>query len=381
MFRAKTVFVVGAGASAELNFPVGAALLEQIAKKVYITYEYGSPKTGDSVVREALRASLNAHEDVEEFNSHLHSAWQLVDTAKQAFSIDNVLHALEDEKATFVGKLGIVRCILEAEKSSPLSGWRDDFAQDATLDKLANTWLDALGKLLVLDVTRSRFADSFQNVSFINFNYDRSIEQFLPFFIARYFGVQPHEVREAMEDLTMIRPYGRAGCLPWQAKENSVQFGNGAKHALLSSYQQIKTFTEQVEEKTLINSIKAEVESADRIVFVGFGFHRQNLELLRAKVQPHCEILGSCFGMSQTDSEAIESELDALFSVPDNVSIHHKSVRLFNLRCGQSTKVEPKTFFGEVGRTLLSTPAEDPRMEVPSFDAFRAPTSLPRFSP
>lgn len=39
MFESKTLFVVGAGASAEIDLPVGSALLETIAKKLKIEFK------------------------------------------------------------------------------------------------------------------------------------------------------------------------------------------------------------------------------------------------------------------------------------------------------------------------------------------------------
>lgn len=64
MFRAKTILVIGAGASAEFGFPLGGALLKDIAKRVDISYDFGQLKRGDHVVAEALRSALNAKADV-----------------------------------------------------------------------------------------------------------------------------------------------------------------------------------------------------------------------------------------------------------------------------------------------------------------------------
>ena len=43
MFKTRTLFVVGAGASAEVNFPVGNQLAQTIGKKLNILYDdFGS---------------------------------------------------------------------------------------------------------------------------------------------------------------------------------------------------------------------------------------------------------------------------------------------------------------------------------------------------
>jgi hypothetical protein len=58
MFKSKTVFIVGAGASQEAGLPTGAQLKDAIAKKLNITYKVGidptSPDTGDGAIAWAL---------------------------------------------------------------------------------------------------------------------------------------------------------------------------------------------------------------------------------------------------------------------------------------------------------------------------------------
>ena len=107
MFRAKTVFVVGAGASAEFAFPLGGALLKDISKRIDISYQAGQLQRGDHVIVQALRDALGARTGVASYNEHLHSAWQLVASSKQGLSIDNVLDALEDEKLRRLANLAL----------------------------------------------------------------------------------------------------------------------------------------------------------------------------------------------------------------------------------------------------------------------------------
>lgn len=170
MFRAKTVFVIGAGASAELGLPLGGALLEDIAKRLDISYEFGRLERGDYVVADALRKALN---NDALYNEHLHSAWQLVKSSKQGLSIDNVLDALEDEKASKVGKYGIVRSILQAEEKLALRAWADHMPEQTKVEEYKGTWLDTFTKLLTENIRRSEIENIFNNLTVINFNYDR----------------------------------------------------------------------------------------------------------------------------------------------------------------------------------------------------------------
>jgi hypothetical protein len=50
MFRAKTVLVDGAGASAEVGLPVGDKLLKQIVNLTDLRYDRNQLKTGDHLL-------------------------------------------------------------------------------------------------------------------------------------------------------------------------------------------------------------------------------------------------------------------------------------------------------------------------------------------
>jgi hypothetical protein len=77
MFRAKTVLVVGAGASTEVGLPMGHDLLKRLVKLTHITFEYHRQKTGDPEIVEALRIILNEGQEVEIINQYIKAGWQL----------------------------------------------------------------------------------------------------------------------------------------------------------------------------------------------------------------------------------------------------------------------------------------------------------------
>ncbi len=368
MFRARTVLVVGAGASAEFGLPLGGALLKDIAQRINISYQFDRMTRGDHVLAQALRDALNAQNDVTSYNEHLHSAWQIVASSQQGLSIDNVLHALEDEKAALVGKFGIVSCILAAEEASPLSKWVDHFPDKINPSSFSNTWLGQLTKLLTEGRTKSDIESIFDNLSIINFNYDRVIEHYLPFAISNYYGLQPSAIREIMPKLKILRPYGKAGDLPWENAENLVPFGNFASKYVKIAASQILTFTEQVKDVDLVSNVRTLLENADRVVFLGFGFHRQNLDLLRSHAQKHVEIHGTSFNISNSDTQMIKQELRSIFGLEGySVFREHEYARLYGLECNN--------FISEIWRTLSGTPGDDPTFEMPTMPSL----AMPRF--
>jgi hypothetical protein len=316
VFRARTLLVLGAGASAEVGLPVGAKLLTEIVKLTDIAYDVGRMVRGDHHLAEALKVILNEGQAVEKYNQHLHAAWQLAASAKQALSIDNVIDALEDERVERVGKLGIVRAVHEAERASNFFKDRDNFPDSLDVGKFKGTWYDSLTKLLCEGVKKSEVESIFDNLEIINFNYDRCLEQYLPFSLGNYYGINQNEFRGLMPKLTMLRPYGIAGKLPWQAGDlPAVQFGGGHTTQTAQAASQIRTFTERIEEGEELARIRDAAASAERIVFLGFAFHRQNVDLISAKALGNVEIVATAHEVSKSDQGVIEDELLTAFEI------------------------------------------------------------------
>jgi len=251
--------------------------------------------------------------DRAKLQSYIEAAWQIGESAKQAISIDNVLDALEDPRIELVGKLGIARAIIKAEADSPsfkpLSPVRP-----LDLSRFDETWYSSFTKLLTENVRKSAVDGLFSNLEIINFNYDRCIEHYLPFSLANYYGVEPDDIRKIMETLVVHRPYGATGRLPWQKGNGPpVKFGTVDTRQLIEVAKQLQTFTERVQEGTEISAMKSSVAKADRIIFLGFAFHRQNVELIAEKTQGHTEIIATALNISSNDRTVIKAELESEF--------------------------------------------------------------------
>lgn len=312
MFRAKTLLVIGAGASFEVGLPVGHNLLASIAEMTHFQFEWNRLITGDHQILDALKIILDEGRDVTKLNDHLRASRQLGRSALQALSIDNVIDTLEDPKIELLGKLGISRAILQAEATSPQ--FRLDDVRKIDIKRFSDTWYSSLTKLLCEQVKRSQIESIFDNLEIINFNYDRCVEHYLQFSIAEYYGVSPEVVQRAMDKLIIHRPYGMVGRLPWRPGEGpGVDFGSGGAAQLARVATEIRTFTEQVEEGEQLDAIRAAVAGAERIVFLGFAFHRQNVDLIRADILDNAEILGTVHGISSADQSVIRSELASAF--------------------------------------------------------------------
>jgi hypothetical protein len=341
MFKSKTVFVVGAGASAEVNMPVGSVLTTQIADLVRINEQQGSHTTFVNStfardVREHLRQTEPGGRGLSRYEE---ASANIARNMPLAQSIDNYLHTHQEDPAiTSVGKLAIARCVLEAERKSLL--YTDISRGDlyVPFDKLKCSWFDRLGKILFSEVVHKEVSDVFKNISFICFNYDRCIETFLEHALWSYFSIRREEAQELVRNLRVIHPYGQVGFLPLHRKSTFVPFGAVDRILISDISQHIKTFTERLDEQTILLSMKGEIEAASTIVFLGFAYHRLNMGLLKAVIESDNmkTIFGTTKGFSNFDQNGIVDDL-------------HRMVRSCNPYLWDCTCVD---LFDSIGRSL-----------------------------
>ena len=340
---------------------MGPELLQEIVKLTNITFDYARQNTGDREILEALKIHLNEGGEVTKINDHIKAAWQIGSSAKQAISIDNVIDALEDPQVELVGKMGIVRSILKAEADSSYFSCINGNSDNIDLSRFDNSWYSSFTKILTENIKKSQVVRIFDNLEIINFNYDRCIEHYLPISIAAYYGLSPDAIREIMNGLTIHRPYGVAGRLPWQRGDSpSVRFGESSPRLLANVAQQVRTFTERVNEGDELAAMRATIAGADRIVFLGFAFHRQNIDLLSQKMEDHAEIVATAYNISKSDVAVIEREISKAFE--HKYVMHDTRIELTNMTCHQ--------FFKDYWRTLTA--------EKGAHEPFQLPNMTPR---
>lgn len=315
MFKSKTLFIVGAGASAEVDLPLADRLKTSIASKVDIRFEDdGRQVSGDKKIAAALRQYVgNNNTGLNNLDSYFHAGRMIGDAMPQAISIDNYIDAhRKNSMIDLCGKIGIVSAILEAEQASRLK-YREERLEKMNFQKLEKTWYTNFFRLATEEVSKEDVWRAFENISFITFNYDRCIEHFLLNALLNYYGFTEEDACAIIENIDIHHPYGAVGCLPWQNGDKKIQFGAqlGIQN-LLSIAAQIKTFTERVEEEDTLTLLRQHVQEADTIVFLGFAFHPQNMTLLAPEGPSKARrIFATAKGISVSGRGAVESDIRA----------------------------------------------------------------------
>ena len=156
----------------------------------------------------------------------------------------------------------------------------------------------------------------FDHVEFISFNYDRCIKHFLLNALRTYYHSESVEkIEQIMQALHVYHPYGKVGDLSWETKGGLTEFGGRWGASLLNLASEIKTYSEQVEDETLIKSMRNSLGKADTIVFLGFPFHDQNMKLLQTGIPDTTlrNIYATTYGMSASDKVEVEKSIQETF--------------------------------------------------------------------
>lgn len=313
----KTVYVIGAGASYELGLPLGKDLKNLIAGRLSIN-KNGSP-SGDEDIRAVMQSEVNA--DGVLLSQYIDQANFVAQNLPAAISIDNFIDAHRgNEQIEKLGKLAIVRSIIEAESKTELS---KSIKRDKrfTYGGKDYSYLNSLFQSITENCDKEDLKQRFEGITFIIFNYDRCVEFFLAGAVKEYYGLTIAETSEIVSRITFIHPYGQVGYLPWQESEenNVVEFGSSQPdiRKLPSLAESIKTFTQGCDDETL-HQISEALRQAKNLVFLGFAYHTLNMMLFnklgRERINnPHVKVLGTAYGRGPADIEAIRSSIISIF--------------------------------------------------------------------
>uniref|UniRef100_B0T2Y0 SIR2-like domain-containing protein n=1 Tax=Caulobacter sp. (strain K31) TaxID=366602 RepID=B0T2Y0_CAUSK len=306
MFAKKTVFVVGAGASAEYGLPVGDKLKANIIDAM--------PKPREGYEATALHNAMHLSQP-NRVTQMMAAAQRIRQGLPLATSIDRFMDYHQgDTDLVELGKLAITTSIIRAEAASTLVTKN---AAPIQFSKLDLNWLTQLFLQMQEGTRRTNPADIIKNVGFVCFNYDRVIEHFLFHAVQQFSDCSENEAKEVMKGLEIIHPYGRIGRLPWDQldrQEPELPFGDQGTHPtrVVDISKGIKTFSEQVEDQDpAMLKAKAMVREAQKIVFLGFSYLDQNMIYLtpNSGLDVNTYLFGTVFGESATNQSLAKSAM------------------------------------------------------------------------
>jgi hypothetical protein len=266
-----TVFVLGAGASQPFGLPLGSELRQNIINRY----------TGDQGrVNILLNTTPFNKADTERFISTLR------------FSGLGSVDAFLERRPEFmdIGKAMMGIELLHGEAHDAL--WHD-----------ANNWLTYLFGSMIGN-SLEEFADN--KVSFVTFNYDRTVEHFLFVCLKNTFGRSIEETGAVVEKLPIVHLHGRLGHLPWQNQKATIEFADNQidvrKMEIVT--RQIKVVHEELTDGRDRDFELAHelLSKAEKVYLLGFGFGSRNVERLKLIDLAPKLFQGTAFGLTQKEA-------------------------------------------------------------------------------
>lgn len=300
MISKSTVFVLGAGASFGFGYPLGKKLVD-------IILENFNPEKSQNVVEifEGLGFSLD---EIIAFRNEL--------SLSATPSIDSFLEPRGEEEK-YLGKLAIAYALIPFENTEPLfdgSSWYRTF----------------------LDQLNPSFNDFDKNkLAFVTFNYDRSLEYFLMTALKNRFQKTEQEVAAKLEKIPIVHLYGKLGLLPWEAKkkeEYSREYDSKIlPHLLRKSAKSLKIIYDKLElDNQEFKQARQLLISARKIYFLGFGFHKENLERLKIKT------LGQSSSLTSTTSTYTSSKIIEGTAIKLSLELRESIPKLYRIKLPNS---------------------------------------------
>lgn len=291
MITKPTRIILGAGASASYGYPSGNNLLKTIDQSLGNPNEYWTP-----LLKEC---GINT-DHIEKFKSELYLS--------QASSVDSFLEYRQE--FIKIGKLIIAISLIPYEADSRLFGF--DARNSGCYQYIFNNMSSGCP-----------FQDFGGNeIAFITFNYDRSLEHYLHTTLIYKYGKTTEEAAAVLKTIPIIHVHGSLGKLPWQiSRTNEFSRPYNESHdakVILDAANQIIIVSEGKDTSVEFQEASNLLKNANRIYFLGFGYNDTNLHRLKidglppelrkrktSLVAPHMR--GSTLGLHDAEIKQIQS--------------------------------------------------------------------------
>lgn len=206
---------------------------------------------------------------------------------------------------------------MEAERRSKLYFSGAERNVNLNFVNLSGTWFNGFFRSITENCDLRELPSRLGKVCLIVFNYDRCIEHVLLCAFRTYYGVTHEEAGKLLARIEIHHPYGDVGVV--DGNRGFVQFGGSPNpHQLVKLSKRIRTFAEGTHPNVDTGRIRRCVSESERIVFMGFAFHRINMNVLRSRdkrdVSEHStHVYASAYGISNSDLSIIDDQLRGMF--------------------------------------------------------------------
>jgi hypothetical protein len=271
--------VLGAGVSAQYNYPLGSGLKRAILKMLNDPQEKNR----------SLLTHISTDEEIDAFHQAL--------TYSGKTSVDAFLEHRPD--LIDAGKKAIAAFLIQCEHTPGLFN-------PGVLDSLYDYLYSCM------NAVPDKFRDN--KVSIITYNYDRSLETYLVTALANSYCLDAETAMQFLPQI--IHLHGKLGDLPWES-ESGRPYGKIDNPADVErAAQSIRIIhDESLEDEPQFTKAHKLLQEAARVIFLGFGYDQTNLRRLYLDYLKHWTSLppmyGSSFGFSELEKSEIINRISA----------------------------------------------------------------------
>ena len=275
MIKRPITLVLGAGASKPYGLPTARELLRNIRKRLATEQKF----------RIRLLNSECSEREIEDLNSALGGS--------HVGSVDEFLEIPTHEHLVKVGKAAIAASLLPMEVALNL---RPDTQDDDWYEYIFRLMRDGAATL----------NDFLQNgISFVTFNYDRSLERFMFDALCSTYRMAPAEVAKAWTRGRMhfVHVYGSFGSLPELG--GSLPYGTPPELSgiLLRQAADSVHIVGESGAQAGISTAQDLLSRSERVCFLGFGYRTANVQRLelKATLRKEARVFGSVYSMMRRE--------------------------------------------------------------------------------
>lgn len=328
----KYTFILGAGASVDFGFPTGPDFVTKILNcytKENLEIENSTYLGPDSAYYQDFGTLTDDYVNIS-YGYSFKLLNELGFDEKEVFSftnrlteskvnsIDSFLESSRNRDLLELGKAILAILILSYERASVVHFHK-------------NNWLKYFWNRCKDEILGN---DPNVKIEVISFNYDRLFEHYLYTAIESYTGNTENEIEAILDRFRIFHVHGSIGSLPFQSNEKSVSYG--------------QEFLDVISLKEIVNNIAllGEADSKSRskssailatyfnlfstTFFLGFGFHKENLERLIAKIkQENYHFQGTSFGMGSAEIRDAEFRINKTAGVRVILQLERSKIEKF----------------------------------------------------
>jgi hypothetical protein len=277
MLTKKTVFVLGAGASSVYGFPLGRTLCQSVIREL----EVGQAR------KDILDYTKFSEKEIDHFREELRESGQS--------SVDAFLE--HRRELIDIGKAAMTAILVKYEQASELWSFEGYNWMRHLFEKM-NAPFETFGQNLV---------------SFITYNYDRSLEHFLCRSLRRSYRKTDEECATVLQSIPIIHLHGRLGYLPWQLKERNREYEPRLDARVFNlCTESIKIVHEEIDE-TRDNDFHIAhqlLNDAEKMYYLGFGYGEVNVKRLDLASISQKETRGTGIGLTNSECQNIVKNSD-----------------------------------------------------------------------